>query len=167
MPMSDPTEITLMLSVTGGGELGPHFATLKLTKFKVEELLRRAGYHRVHKKMDDRLYHHTYFDPWIELFQEKSEEKDILAEDVAKIEEIFEDERYPTHGLREAEPGEVPESGNARLECDELIVTGSKGDDQPGMVDYRWEAYIKHTGITISTCDLTEEVVRALLARLA
>jgi hypothetical protein len=163
---SGPTEVTFMMSISGGGELGPHFATLKLTKVTVEELLRRAGYYRVHKRMDPRLYHHTYFDPLIEVFQ-ADEEHGVTSEDAEKIKEIFEYERYPTDGLQEVMPRDVPESGNVRLECDELIVTGSMAGERPDMVDYRWEALIKHTDITVSTCDLTEEVVRALLARLS
>jgi hypothetical protein len=167
MPTSDPTEIRLMMSVSGGKDLGPHFATLILNRAMVEELLRRAGSYRVHKKLDPKLYHHTYFDPlMIEVFQ-ADEERDVTAEDAEQIKEIFEDDRYPKDGdLREAMPGDVPDNGNVRLECDELIVTGSMAGERPDMVDFRWEAYIKHTDLMLSTCDLTEEVVRALLARL-
>jgi hypothetical protein len=165
-PPNDPIEVTLLLSVSGGGELGPFFASLNLDKVEVEHLLRRADIHRAAKKLDTELYQTTYFNYGPEFF-EQGRIEDVLPEEIKKLEEIFEDERYPTDGIREAEPGEVPGSGTVRLDYCKLMIAGSMSHNRPDMVDFHWEACIKHTDVEISTAEITEEVIRALLSRLS
>jgi hypothetical protein len=163
---NDPNEVTLLLSVSGGGDLGPFFASLNLNKVEVEHLLRRADIHRAAKKLDTELYQTTYFNYGPEFF-EQGRTEDVSPEDIKKLEEFFDDERYPTDGIREAAPGEVPGSGTVRLDYCKLIIAGSLSSGRPDMADFNWEACIKHTDVEIRTAEVTEEVIRALLARLS
>lgn len=167
MTTSDPAEITLMLSVSGGGDaFGPFFVSLVLNKVEVEHLLRRADIHRAAKKLDSELYQTTYFDYGPEFFESDKTAEEGLT-DAEKLAEIFEDEDYPTDGIREVESGKVPERGNVRLDFCKLMIVGSMSYSRPDMVDFHWEACIKHTDVEITTVEITEEVIRALLARLA
>jgi hypothetical protein len=162
---NDLSEVTLLLSVSGGGDLGPFCAALTVNKVEVEQLLRRADIHRAAKKLDTELYQTTYFNYGIEIF-EQGRTEDVSPEDIKKLEEFFDDERYPTDGIREAAPGEVPGSGTVRLDYCKLMVAGLSSG-RPDMVDFHWEACVKHTDVEISTAEITEEVIRALLARLS
>ena len=166
-PTSDPTEIMLLLSVSGGGDaFGPFFASLSLNKIEVEHLLRRADIYRVAKRLDPELYQTTYFNYGPEFF-ESGRDDDVSHEDVEKLGEIFGEERYPADGIREAAPGEVPDKSNMRLDYCKLMIAGSMSNDRPDKVDFRWIACIKHTDMEIETAEVTEEVIRALLARLS
>jgi hypothetical protein len=173
-------EVRLIMSVHGGGDaFGPFFATLTLDKPFVELLLRRADIFRAAHKMGrdagevagNDLYQTTYFDYSPQFFESgKSLDPDSAdsPEARARLEEIFEEETYPTDGLREVMPddGDIPEDGTVRLDYCKMIIS-AMSQSRPGQVDYRWEACIKHTDEEISTADLTEEAVRALLGRLA
>jgi hypothetical protein len=165
-PTNDPIEVQLLLSVSGGGDLGPFFALLNLNRIEVEQLIRRADHHRVVKKLDTNLYQTTYFDYLPEFF-EMGRTEDVSPEEIKQLEEIFEDERYPTDGIREAAPGEVPGEGTVRLDYCKLMIAGSLSSTRPDKVDFHWEACIKHTDVEITTAEVTEEVIRALLARLS
>lgn len=161
----------MMVSVSGGGDaFGPFFAVLSLGKFAVERLMRRADVFRVAKKLEHELYQTTYFDYSPEFYESRSSQdpnEDFPPEYNKKLEEIFEDEDYPTDGIREVEPTKVPGQGNVRLDYSKLIITGSLSNERPDMVDFHWEACIKHTDVEITTAEVTEEVIRALLGRLS
>ena len=166
---NEPKEITLMLSVSGGGDaFGPFFATLTLNRASIEKLLNRADVFHAGHKLDLELYQTTYFDYMPEFIESgKSWDSESAASDKEKVEEIFDEERYPTDGWRPAAPGEVPETGNVRRDYCKLVVAGSMSQERPGMVDYHWVACIKHTSIEIETCEMKEEELRALLGQLA
>jgi hypothetical protein len=177
MPKADLVqEVRLIMAVHGGGDLGPFFATLSLDKPFVELLLRRADIFRAAHKLGrdagdaagNDLYQTTYFDYSPQFFESGRDEKDFPPEYNERVSEIFEDEGYPTDGLREVMPsdGDIPEDGNVRTDYSKLIIS-AMSQTRPGQVDFRWEACIKHTDLEISTADLTEEAVRALLGRLA
>lgn len=169
MKTSDPTEVTLMLAVHGGGEaFGPFCAMLNLNRAEVERMLRRADVCRVNKKLDPELARIEYYEYAPEFYEGVTRrEGDVPLADAQKIAKIFEDEDYPADGLREAKPDELPEQGNVRLDYCKLVIVSSVAYERPDMVDFHWVACIKHTSEEIETCEITEEVVRALLGRLA
>jgi hypothetical protein len=162
--------IRLMLSVHGGGDaFGPFFATLTLGKPMIDQLLHRAGYWRAAHKLDDALYEMTYHDYVVEYFESGKEDDkdfDVPSEQRARLKAIFEDEEYPTDGFSDATP-ELPEHGNTRVECEQLLVVGAVSHERPGMVDFHWTCYVKHTDVEIRTTELKEEDIRAMLDRLS
>jgi hypothetical protein len=160
--------VRLMLSVSGGGDaFGPFFAALELDRTAIAQLLGRAAAFREARETMGDLYQMTYFDYMPEFF----ESGDMAAstgsrEDEDRITAIFDEGDYPEDGFEDAPEG-LPESGNVRRDYCKLVVADAMLPPRPGAVDYHWEACIKHTDTEISTCDLAEDDLRALLDRLA
>ena len=165
-------EVTLMLAVHGGGDaFGPFFATLILTRSDVEQLIRRADLHRAAKNLDPELYQTTYFDYTPNFYESKKsldadDSTEFLPEYVEKLDAIFEDEDYTTEGVDEIDDEKVPRCTNMRLDYCKLQIS-SVTNRENVKVDFHWVACIKHTDVEIDTDDLTEEVVQALLGKLA
>jgi hypothetical protein len=83
-----------------------------------------------------------------------------------RSEAIFEEGDYPEDGFDDA-PEDLPESGNVRADYSILCVADAMRPAKPGAVDYHWVVCLKHTDVEVSTCDLEEDDLRALLERLA
>lgn len=158
---TDSKVIHLGLSVSGGGDaFGPFFAVLTLTREKVERLLIKADLFRNALALDDDLYQMTWFD-----YSPNFCEANWDGED-APIGRIFEDEDYPAEGFVEFPPEKVPGDGNVRFDYCKLIVANALDPCRPGQVNVYWKGCIKHTNEEIATCEIEEERLRGLLARL-
>jgi hypothetical protein len=178
---TDSKAIHLGLSVSGGGEaFGPFFAVLTLTRKKVEWLLTRADLFRNALALDDRLYQMTWFDhspdfcekgmggyiDWDAEDEDPNEVDPDVDEDCGRIARIFNNRTYPNVNFVEFPADQVPEQGNVRLDYCKLIAANSFNPLRPDRVDFHWEACIKHTSEEIETCNIEEEQLRELLARL-
>ena len=128
---TEATGITLMLSVSGGGDaFGPFFAAVSLDRAAIEQLLRRANVHKVAHKMESELYQTTYFDYTPEFFESghsTDPDDSISPEDAKKVVSIFGDD------LDDADDLLCAECGNPMIvledETTRHLIPGSDGPD--------------------------------------